>query len=772
MAARGQTGEDGGETIEISRLPLPAYVWKEVDGALTLVDCNDAARALEPAIDEFLGMTSAELEEAGPDMAAQVRYALEHRTVVTGEGAYRRRADGGTRWLCATYAYAGPGTVVVHVDDVTERRREERLLREANHRFRGAFESSPLGKALITAGPDDAGRVIEVNDAFCAMFGFTREHLLGKIAPAELSHPEDVQVGLPDIARLVDGEIGSAHFEKRFVRSDGHVLAAAVWVSLVSGAEGTPYMLCHFQDVTQRNEAVTALRASEERYRQIVETTSEGVWTIDANSVTTFVNARMAEMLGYEVEEMIGRPLEQFVAGLTPDILAKLEQRRHGVAEQHETLLRRRDGSELWVSLSNDSLPSDDGEFAGALAMVSDITERKRAEARFEEAKARFEGAFEHAPIGMALVSLTDPGFGAMVRVNSALSELLGYDERELSGRTFAEVTHPDDVEADVALARRLLEGEVDSYQTEKRYITASGDVVLASLSAALLPDGQDGAKYSIAHVQDVTARRRAEEEIEERERRFRAAFSLALDAMLIVDDDRRWLQGNRAAAELLGIEQEEIRGKRSDDFTVSGRAVSQQAWERFLEVGELKGEMDVRRSDGEVRHVEFSARANFMPGRHLSILRDVTDRKREEKARERARVEAERLEAALHQAQKLETVGQLAGGVAHDFNNLLAVIMHSSEFALATLEGHPAAEEVREIRAAADRAAALTRQLLVFSRREIAQPQLLDLNDLVSSVERLLSRTIGEHITLESALDGAAPAVLADPNHLEQVLL
>jgi two-component system, cell cycle sensor histidine kinase and response regulator CckA len=102
----------------------------------------------------------------------------------------------------------------------------------------------------------------------------------------------------------------------------------------------------------------------------------------------------------------------------------------------------------------------------------------------------------------------------------------------------------------------------------------------------------------------------------------------------------------------------------------------------------------------------------------------------------------------------------------------LLAVIMHASEFALTELDGHPAAEEVREIRAAADRAAALTRQLLVFSRREIAQPQVLDLNELATSVERLLSRTIGEHIELETKLDPAVPFVRADPNHLEQVLL
>jgi PAS domain S-box-containing protein len=773
MAGSRQGTPDRGETVELSRLPLPAYVWKSVDGALTLVDCNEAARALEPDVDELMGMPIEQLAQTAPELADNVRYALEHRTVFTSEGAYRRRTDGTARWLSATFAYGPPASVVVHVEDVTERRREERLLREANQRFRGAFESSPLGKALISVAPEDAGRVIEVNDAFCRMFLLSRDQLLGQVAPAGLGHPDDAEVGLAELRRLIAGEIGSCHFEKRFVRADGYVLAAAVWVSLVNGGEGPGrYALCHLQDVTQRKEAEVALRASEERYRQIVETTSEGVWTIDGENRTTFVNARMAEMLGYSVEQMLGRPLEQFVAGAMPDMVEKLQRRRQGLVEQHETQLRRRDGSVLWVSISNDSLPSPGGEYAGALALVSDITERKRAEQDYEAAIARFEGAFDHAPIGMALVSLTDPTFGEILRVNEALSELLRYGVDDLVGRSLSEITHPEDVDADLAHARRLIEREVDSYEIEKRYVTADGDLVLATLSASLVPDADGGVAYAIAHVQDVTAKRRAEEAIEERERRFRAAFSLALDAMLIADDDRNWLQGNGAAAELLGLDPEEIAGRRLDEFAGGDPEVTDSTWQQFLADGEMKGEFDIRRADGEIRHVEFSARANFMPGRHLSILRDVTARKRDEEARERGRVEAERLEAALHQAQKLETVGQLAGGVAHDFNNLLAVIMHSSEFALMTLEGHPAAEEVREIRAAADRAAALTRQLLVFSRREIVQPQLLDLNGLVSEVERLLRRTIGEHIVLEAALDPRTPSVQADPNHLEQVLL
>jgi two-component system cell cycle sensor histidine kinase/response regulator CckA len=763
-------GTENSETVEVARLPVPAYVWKQVDGVLTLVDCNDAARTIEPAMDEMLGMTADQVEASGPAIGEGLRRALEDQTVVSAEGAYQRRADGSVRWLAATYVYAPPATVIVHVEDVTERRREERLLRESNERFRGAFESSPLGKALVSLSPDDAGRLIEVNDAFCELFGYPRERLLGQLAPAELSHPDDLDAGLRQIARLAAGEVDSCHFESRFVSADGKEIVAALWVSLIGTGPGR-YALCHFQDVTQRKESEEALRASEQRYRLIIETTSEGVWLVDTEDRTTFVNQRLAEMLGYEVEDMLGMPLAPFVVGDPPDVRAKLE-REHGPEPQHETRLRRRDGSALWVSISNDKLLDADGNYAGALAMVSDITERKRAAADLEEAKARFEGAFEHAPIGMAFVDLTADHFGGLLGVNEALCDLLGYTAEELRQLAFADVTHPADIESDRALAMRLVNGEVDSYQTDKRYIHKNGDEVLATLSASLVPDPSGTGTYAIAHVQDIRDRRRAEREVEEREHRFRGIFSHALDAMVIADDERNWLEGNKALAELTGVPQDEIALHRLDEFAAGDVGDTDEMWRQFLAAGEMKGDFDLRRADGEIRHVEFSARANFMPGRHLSIMRDVTERKRAEEAREQSRAEAERLEAALHQAQKLETVGQLAGGVAHDFNNLLAVIMHSSEFALTELAEHPAAEEVREIRAAADRAAALVRQLLVFSRSDIAQPRNLALNELVSSFRRLLRRTIGEHIVLEAVLDEHLPLVSADPNQIEQVLL
>jgi two-component system cell cycle sensor histidine kinase/response regulator CckA len=755
------------EMINVEHLPLPAYVWRKVDGCMRLVGWNEAALALDPVAGELIGMTAEELAESHPEIAEALCRAFAAETVVTTEQPYVRRGDGVERLLASTYVYAPPDTVIVHVDDVTERRRHEAAARAAARRFRAAFANSPIGQAIISVDPADPGRIIDVNDTFCALFGRGRHELLDSAAVSDGS-AGDLAAGLADVARRVHEEDGTCRVEKHFRRADGRGFATTVWASLLGdGSTEDRAAMVHVEDVTERNLAETALSASEQRYRQIVETTSEGVWLVDLEHRTTFVNNRMADMLGYRVEEMIGTTLEKYTwAGNLPPVREKITGRQPGIARQDQELLRRRDGTPLWVSMSTDFLLDNDGRQTGALATMSDITQRKLSAAKLDEAAARFAGAFTHAPTAMALVSLADDTFGHLLMVNAAFCELVGYAEHEMLGRRMADFTHRADAWRDSEIARRMAAGNARGYQTEKRLIAKDGAVVQTITSASFVPGPDGRPAYGVTHLQDITARRRAEEELEEREGRLRAAFSSALDAMLIADDDRRWVEGNDAAGRLLGLDPATIPGRRLDDFAAIAQDALEADWQRFLAAGRATGAYELRLPDGRMRHVEFSATANFTPGRHLSIMRDVTKRKVAEQ-------EAELLENLLHQAQRLETVGQLAGGVAHDFNNLLAVILGSCDFALSALDAaHPAAEDIEAIRAAGERAAALTRQLLVFSRREIAAPQVVDLNELVCDVERLLRRTIGEHIGLEVSLDRAAPSVDVDPSHLEQVLL
>ncbi len=496
----------------------------------------------------------------------------------------------------------------------------------------------------------------------------------------------------------------------------------------------------------------------------------DAVVVMDAQGMVADWNPAAETTFGYSHREAVGRDLAELI--IPP---ALRERHRSAVARYlatgEPTILDRRielsamrNGGELFpAELTVTRVPmAEPPLFAG---FIRDIGELQRAVSGMEEAKTSFEVAFEHAPIGVAHVSLDGDELGRLLLVNSAFCRLLGRDRDELLGMTVADLTHRDDVEPNLEMSRRMAAGDLDTYETDKHFVRADGGTLVTSFSASVVRERDGEVRYGIVHVQDITARRQAEAEIEERERRFRLAFSTALDAIAIVDDDRNFVECNRAAAELMGIGPEDIAGSRMDGYVPGGADAIDPVWRRFLAAGELRGEFELQRADGGVRQVEFSARANFTSGRHLSIMRDVTDRNRAEE-------EAKQLRAELHEAQKLETVGQLAGGVAHDFNNLLAVILHSADFALAELDGHPAAAEVREIRAAADRAATLTRQLLAFSRRDVAQPRAFDVNDLLGSLDWLLRRAVGEGITVEAELAPDLPPAHADPNLIEQVLL
>jgi PAS domain S-box-containing protein len=254
--------------------------------------------------------------------------------------------------------------------------------------------------------------------------------------------------------------------------------------------------------------------------------------------------------------------------------------------------------------------------------------------------------------------------------------------------------------------------------------------------------------------------RRSAEAAARERDELLRAVYESSTDAILVADSARRYVDANGAAVELLGLSRDEILSRRIDDvFWPSAPDAVRTLWPDFLATGEQSGQLTLLRPDGTAREVEYRARANVLSGRHLSVLRDVTEQRR--------------LEDQLQQAQKMEAIGRLAGGIAHDFNNLLTAIIGYAELLEDGLRpADPRQEEVAAIRSAADRAAALTGQLLAFGRRQLLRIQVVDLTEVVREIESLLRRILGEQLTLRTHLDPATGRVRADPSQLEQVVM
>jgi two-component system cell cycle sensor histidine kinase/response regulator CckA len=238
------------------------------------------------------------------------------------------------------------------------------------------------------------------------------------------------------------------------------------------------------------------------------------------------------------------------------------------------------------------------------------------------------------------------------------------------------------------------------------------------------------------------------------------AILDATMDVIVVFDSDRRFLSVNDAACRFYGRPRAALLGARLDDLIGSERAEAD--WEGFLTEERIAQGMLEHvwegEQDGERRVLEVRSRPEFLPGRHLFVLRDVTER----------RV----LEDQLRQAQKMEAVGQLAGGVAHDFNNLLTVIGGYSEIARRRIGAGPGANELIEVERAAGRATQLTRQLLAFSRQQVMDPVALDLGEVVAGLLPMLRRLIGEDIEIAVLADQQLPPVLADRSQIEQVIV
>src|SRR5215204_694247 len=280
------------------------------------------------------------------------------------------------------------------------------------------------------------------------------------------------------------------------------------------------------------------LRKSEARYRTVLDAAFDAIVTITPEGVVRWFNRGAERIFGYRAEEVI----EQTVTGFLPE-----RYREHCVAGLHRYLQTgearvvgsttelvglRKDSSEFPIEMSLGET-YEDGErlFTG---VIRDVTERKRAESALRESEQRFRGSFERAATGMALVG-TD---GRFLRVNKSLCEILGYTERELLGKTFQEITHPDDLEVALEHLRRLLVRVVRTYQTEKRYLHKDGHVVWALLGVSVVHGEEDEPLYFVSQIQDVSERKKVERVIIESEERFRSLVQYSSDIITILEAD------------------------------------------------------------------------------------------------------------------------------------------------------------------------------------------------------------------------------------------
>ena len=512
-----------------------------------------------------------------------------------------------------------------------------------------------------------------------------------------------------------------------------------------------------------------ALRESEERFRRLFNGAPDPVFLHDRDGHIVDVNEVACEKLGYPRDELLAMTIADIdiavPAGSRP---SHWDEMQAGHVSTTEGVHRRRDGTTFPVEVRVTPFVSKARPLFFAAAR--DITERKAMDAALRERTRYIETVMENSPIGYAVVSTVD---GRARFVSRRFEEICGVPPGTIdSSDAFFDTLFEDPEE------RRVLRQRVEADQAsgdperlrweEVPIRLESGEVRLLTGTNIEVPSQQ----LRVTTLQDVTERHRTHEALRASESKYRRLYESMTDAAVTVDMSGRILECNPAFEALIGYPFEDLRRMRYQDVTparwhdfqahiVAEQVIPRGASDIF--------EKEYRRKDGTIVPIElrlYLLRDEAgQPAGMWAIVRDLEERKR-------VMAEHGRLQALLIQAQKMEAIGQLAGGVAHDFNNILSAIL--MQLSLLKQEALPAdiAEGLHELENHANRATELTRQLLTFSRRQAVQRKVLELNTLVGNLLRMLRRLIGEHVALEFSAGAGSSWVEADAGMLEQVVM
>jgi len=672
-----------------------------------------------------------------------------HTVLVARDGNERPIADSGA-------PIRGPdGTihgVVLVFRDQTEERRAQDELRHSEQRLRLALDAAQAGTWEWNLRTNEN----TWSDGLWGLYGLQRG---GRPASYEAwrasVHPEDRQ--------RVDQIVGEAartgaelRVEWRVPQPNGLVRWLASQGRPIRDADGTfTRFMGIVLDVTDRREAEEALRESEEKFRALVEQAADAVLLHDLEGRLRDVNPRACEDLGYSREEL----LRMTVLDLDPSLSLATAQQLWAKVQPDKpftyvSTARRKDGTKFPIEIRL-VLVIIGGERL-IMGHARDITERLRAEEAIRNSEYRYRAIFEQAAVGVAEVQI---GTGRFLQVNGRLCEFLGYGRDELLTLRWQDVTHPDDRVIDEPNVRQM-EATGNPYAREKRYLRRDGTIVWASLMVNPLEVPGVAPTSQIAVIADITARKVAEE-------RFRAFTERSSDLTIVLDEKETITFVSPASQQILGLLPSDMVGKFGRDFVHPDDALM--AATNFTNIiGTPAGtavpfNIRLRNASGGWTLLEAQGRNMLdVPAVRGLVInhRDVTERNS--------------LREQFQQAQKLESVGRLAGGVAHDFNNLLTVILScTASLEEALSNGQPGSvEDIREIDTAAKRAAELTGQLLAFARKQIINPVPVDLGDIVLRSERMLRRLLGEDIDLRVERQPELWTTSADPGQVTQVIV
>jgi PAS domain S-box-containing protein len=542
-------------------------------------------------------------------------------------------------WLNTSLVQNNNGDAIAMVGvirDISERKQMEEAMIESERRFRGAFENAAVGASMV----DLKGGFIKVNKRLCDMLGYTENELLTRTF-SDITFPDDLHIGMDHLKDMLAGKSDYASFEKRYIRKDGQVINGIISPSLIRSRDGSPqYFVGLWQDITDRNLALEALRENEERYRTLFETANDAILLADAETgVVLDANKRSEVLFGMPAHDLIGLHHTQ----LHPDKMS--EEYSKGFKESMpkegsvlpEMVIERKDGRIVPVEISEGVVQLKDKKVR--LGIFRDITERKEA----EESLRLFSRAVEDTIDGIQIVGMDRK----IIFSNEVVTKMYGYTQEELTEKSVNEMMSADPEFGKKVILPSIKEtGSWSGETTGKRKDSTTFPVWL-SISTILGDDNKPMAMVSI--IRDIS-------EVKEARERIVALIDALPDIIYFKDTESRNLVVNQAFANLTGLKKEELEGmtdkellppalaehcKKQDEEVIRGGKLM-----RYEEEHDFHGEQVFQ----ETIKVPLYDERGVVTGL-VGITRDITERKEAEKA---LRESEERMRLLMESAEDI----------------------------------------------------------------------------------------------------------------------
>ncbi|MBX7170242.1 MAG: PAS domain S-box protein [Pyrinomonadaceae bacterium] len=649
---------------------------------------------------------------------------------------------------------------------------------------------------------DSEGNFTSVNLAVEKLTGYSREEILN-LKFSDILAPENADY----LSKLLDPQNTdnpTAINEVKIIGKNGQTSLLEISSRPLSLKDNRKSIENIARDVTQRRLMQKELQTAKQKYENLFETANEGIWTVDKDFKVTLVNAKFCEIIGFPAEELIGKSLIDFF----DEVLIKdktkseilLSKNRKGSVD---FLFTRPDGKLIWLLVSFSPI-SDHGEFQGLLYMAADITERKNAENMLRESEERFRVLFEQSPIGGMIIDKN----ASIIDCNESASKMLGYTQDELKQLRIMDFEVVLKEEEILAIHEKS-SSAFGNFQFETKHRTKSGAIKNVLVTTTNLQI--DGKEFGYASFLDITERKNAVEALSKSESRLQKLYQIISNSELNSKDRIKQLLQlgvdefaieNAFLGEIKGNNYRVVEVVSVSDFISVGFVcnLGNTFCEEVLKRNDLVV-IDDAANTSWVEHpahkilgtqvylgipVEVSGKpygtlcfssnsplkTSFTKGDY-EFLRLMAQWVNAELTRQNAEEALRLSEEQLLQSQKLESVGRLAGGIAHDFNNMLTAINGYSDLTLNQIgKNDRFRHNIVEIKKAGERSAALTQQLLAFSRKQILKPEIVNINQIVSDISALLGRLIGEDISFIKILDFDVNPIEVDPGQLSQVIV